>query len=77
MTNSTDQHWVVKTADQPQILEIADRAQAIQHALTLLGPGDSLIIAGKGHESVQILGQEHIPFSDQQTAKASMSDPWP
>jgi UDP-N-acetylmuramoyl-L-alanyl-D-glutamate--2,6-diaminopimelate ligase len=43
---------------------IPDRAEAIRHALTEAEPGDVVVIAGKGHEDYQIVGQERRPFSD-------------
>jgi len=41
-----------------------DRRQAIEKALTVAAPGDAVIIAGKGHETYQILGETVIHFSD-------------
>jgi UDP-N-acetylmuramoyl-L-alanyl-D-glutamate--2,6-diaminopimelate ligase len=43
---------------------VLDRAQAIQRAIASAQPGDAILIAGKGHETYQILGEEKIPFSD-------------
>jgi UDP-N-acetylmuramoyl-L-alanyl-D-glutamate--2,6-diaminopimelate ligase len=43
---------------------IPDRAEAIRHALTEADPGDVVVIAGKGHEDYQVVGQERRPFSD-------------
>lgn len=47
------------------VVEEADRKKAIGIALDLLGPEDALLIAGKGHEPYQILGDTKYPFSDQ------------
>jgi UDP-N-acetylmuramoyl-L-alanyl-D-glutamate--2,6-diaminopimelate ligase len=44
--------------------EIGDRAEAIRTAITGLQPGDALLIAGKGHETGQIVGDVTLPFSD-------------
>ncbi len=44
--------------------EIADRGEAIAAAIAQLGQGDTLIVAGKGHEKGQIVGDVTIPFSD-------------
>jgi UDP-N-acetylmuramoyl-L-alanyl-D-glutamate--2,6-diaminopimelate ligase len=48
----------------PGGIEIGDRREAIFHAASLLQPGDVALIAGKGHESGQIVGQETLPFDD-------------
>lgn len=45
----------------------ADRRAAIAQALSLLRPGDALLVAGKGHETTQQIGDVKHPFSDQQT----------
>lgn len=52
----------------PGAKEIGDRAAAIGLAIAALGEGDALIIAGKGHETGQIVGHEVRPFSDAQEA---------
>jgi UDP-N-acetylmuramoyl-L-alanyl-D-glutamate--2,6-diaminopimelate ligase len=44
--------------------EIADRAEAIGSAIATLEEGDALLIAGKGHETGQIIGDRTLPFSD-------------
>ena len=44
--------------------EIADRFEAIRTAINLMQSGDVLLIAGKGHETGQIIGDRTIPFSD-------------
>jgi UDP-N-acetylmuramoyl-L-alanyl-D-glutamate--2,6-diaminopimelate ligase len=51
-------------AAAPGATEIADRAEAIHHAVGLLKAGDTLIVAGKGHEEGQTIGGETKPFSD-------------
>ena len=51
-------------AAAPQAVEIADRRAAIAHAVSLLQPGDVLVVAGKGHESGQIVGAHTLPFDD-------------
>jgi UDP-N-acetylmuramoyl-L-alanyl-D-glutamate--2,6-diaminopimelate ligase len=57
----------------PSAREIGDRGEAISAAIRGLGPGDALLIAGKGHETGQIVGKEILPFSDQEHARAVLS----
>jgi UDP-N-acetylmuramoyl-L-alanyl-D-glutamate--2,6-diaminopimelate ligase len=61
-------------AGAPEAREIGDRAQAIHEAIAALSEGDLLLIAGKGHESGQIVGNEVRPFLDKDEAiKAAVS----
>jgi UDP-N-acetylmuramoyl-L-alanyl-D-glutamate--2,6-diaminopimelate ligase len=52
---------------------IADRRDAIAKALELAGPGDAVVIAGKGHETTQVLRDRTIPFDDRQVARDLLS----
>ncbi len=54
--------------------EIGDRAQAIRAALTDLAAGDVVLIAGKGHETGQIVGETTLPFDDTETARAAVAE---
>ena len=56
-------------AAAPTALEIGDRRAAIAAALLGLGQGDALVIAGKGHESGQIVGAVTHPFDDRAVAR--------
>ena len=53
----------------PSAIEISDRHEAISKAISTGKKGDSIIIAGKGHEKIQIIGKNEIPFSDQETVR--------
>src|SRR5437016_2270501 len=48
----------------PGAVEIGDRREAIVRAVAALEPGDVLLVAGKGHESGQIVGNQVLPFTD-------------
>lgn len=48
---------------------LPDRAEAIGFALAEARPGDCVLIAGKGHETCQILGGERVPFDDRAVAR--------
>jgi UDP-N-acetylmuramoyl-L-alanyl-D-glutamate--2,6-diaminopimelate ligase len=56
----------------PEALEIGDRGDAIRAGVNMLTSGDCLLIAGKGHETGQIVGSVVHPFSDQDTAEAAI-----
>jgi len=51
---------------------ILDRAEAIAAACARAGPGDAVLIAGKGHEPYQILGNGRVPWSDREAALAAL-----
>jgi UDP-N-acetylmuramoyl-L-alanyl-D-glutamate--2,6-diaminopimelate ligase len=53
-------------------MEIGDRGQAIREAVSMLRAGDALMIAGKGHETGQIVQGVVHPFSDQDVARAAL-----
>ena len=48
------------------MVTIADRREAIAAALDQAGPGDIVLVAGKGHESHQEIAGRKLPFSDSQ-----------
>ena len=54
-------------ASCPQVIEEVNRARAIALAIEITGPEDALLVAGKGHEDYQIIGDTKYPFSDQKT----------
>jgi UDP-N-acetylmuramoyl-L-alanyl-D-glutamate--2,6-diaminopimelate ligase len=58
--------------DRAKVQDMADRAEAIQVGANMLTSGDILIIAGKGHETGQIIGDKIIPFDDREIARAAI-----
>jgi UDP-N-acetylmuramoyl-L-alanyl-D-glutamate--2,6-diaminopimelate ligase len=56
----------------PGAIEIGDRAAAIRAAVASLEPGDVLLVAGKGHESGQIVGDRVLPFTDHDAVAAAL-----
>lgn len=58
----------------PGAIEIGDRATAIRQAIAELRRGDVLVIAGKGHESGQIVGERVLPFSDHDEVVAALEE---
>lgn len=53
----------------PNVLEMADRREAMGELMALAEPGDVVFILGKGHEDYQILGTERIPFDDREVVR--------
>jgi UDP-N-acetylmuramoyl-L-alanyl-D-glutamate--2,6-diaminopimelate ligase len=56
----------------PGAIEIGDRGEAIRSAIAELASGDVLLIAGKGHETGQIIGNQVFPFSDHEAVGAAL-----
>ncbi len=56
----------------PEAREIGDRAEAIAAAIDAAQEGDLVLIAGKGHETGQIVGDRVIPFSDHEAVAAAL-----
>jgi len=52
---------------------IPDRAEAIATAVRLAGPGDVVVLAGKGHEDYQIIGEKKFPFDDRDEARKAIA----
>jgi UDP-N-acetylmuramoyl-L-alanyl-D-glutamate--2,6-diaminopimelate ligase len=57
----------------PEANEVGDRAEAILRAVDALQPGDALLIAGKGHETGQIVGDTVYPFDDAEQASIAVA----
>jgi UDP-N-acetylmuramyl tripeptide synthase len=60
-------------ANASKLITIVDRSRAIAHAIANAGSADVVLIAGKGHESYQIVGTEKLPFSDLAHARAALA----
>lgn len=63
----------VLAAAPERLREIGDRAEAIKAGVTMLQPGDVLVVAGKGHESGQIIGDRTLPFSDHEVVREAIA----
>jgi len=55
------------------VLVIPDRKEAIEKAISIAAAGDTILIAGKGHENYQIIGKEKTPFDDRIIAEACLN----
>lgn len=61
-------------AAAPGAIEIGDRRAAIGRAVEMLEADDVLVVAGKGHETGQIVGKTVLPFSDHDAVRAALED---
>ena len=61
-------------ASAPGAIEIGDRREAIRSAIADLRRGDVLLVAGKGHETGQIIGDRIVPFSDHEAVAAALKE---
>lgn len=62
-------------AAAPGATEIGDRGEAIRTAVAMMQPGDVVLVAGKGHETGQIVGQRVLPFSDHDALRQALLNP--
>jgi UDP-N-acetylmuramoyl-L-alanyl-D-glutamate--2,6-diaminopimelate ligase len=60
--------------DPARYATISDRRAAIRDALAWARPGDTVVIAGKGHETYQIIGSELLPFDDRVAARQILTE---
>ena len=67
---SSIRHQIIESC--PSAIEIEDRAEAITTAIQKARLDDIVIIAGKGHEQVQIVGDNCYPFSDFEQASLAI-----
>ena len=62
-----------RTVFGPDVHTVADRRAAIEQAIELAGPGDVVIVAGKGHEKYQVIGDRVLAFDDAEVAREALA----
>ena len=61
------------SARAPVVESVIERAEAIERAVSMAGQGDVVLIAGKGHEKYQQIGDRVLPFDDGEVARAALA----
>jgi UDP-N-acetylmuramoyl-L-alanyl-D-glutamate--2,6-diaminopimelate ligase len=61
-----------RTVYGPDAVTILDRRAAIEHAIKVAAPGDLVILAGKGHEKTQVIGDREIKSDDVELARGAL-----
>jgi UDP-N-acetylmuramoyl-L-alanyl-D-glutamate--2,6-diaminopimelate ligase len=61
-----------RPSPSPEVLAIVDRSDALTKAVDLARPGDLVIIAGKGHEKTQVIGDRELPFDDAAVSREAL-----
>lgn len=64
---------VASAGRSDSVTEVGDRAEAILRGIDMLAPGDALLIAGKGHETGQTVGDTVLPFDDAEQASVAVA----
>ena len=64
----------VPAGERAEVVEIGSRRDAIRHAIALAGPGDAVLVAGKGHETGQEAAGVVTPFDDRDEARAALRE---
>ena len=59
-------------AQSPHVVVRTDRRKAIREALMWARPGDTMLIAGRGHEQTQTIGGTAIPFYDRDVTREEL-----
>jgi UDP-N-acetylmuramoyl-L-alanyl-D-glutamate--2,6-diaminopimelate ligase len=61
------------TRGESRVLKIVDRREAIAKAIGVARPGDLVLVAGKGHEKYQVIGDRVLPFDDVVMAREALA----
>jgi UDP-N-acetylmuramoyl-L-alanyl-D-glutamate--2,6-diaminopimelate ligase len=64
----------VKKSGNKNYIILPDRREAIYRAISMAEEGDFVVLAGKGHEEYQIIGDQKIPFSDRKVAESALEE---
>jgi UDP-N-acetylmuramoyl-L-alanyl-D-glutamate--2,6-diaminopimelate ligase len=66
----------VPAGERAEVHEVGDRRAAIRAAVALSGPGDTVVVAGKGHETGQEVAGATYPFDDRVVLREELAARW-
>ena len=72
LTYST--HLALPDGARAEVVEVGDRREALRTAVALARPGDTLLVAGKGHETCQEVAGEVHPFDDREVLRECLAE---
>jgi UDP-N-acetylmuramyl-tripeptide synthetase len=62
----------IQDRESGALFTIIDRAEAIEQAIRMAEPGDLVLLAGKGHEKTQVIGDQELPFDEADIARSAL-----
>ena len=57
-----------------EVVTITDRSEAIAYALKIAEKGDTILLAGKGHETYQVIGKERVHYDEREIVAKALAD---
>lgn len=57
-----------------EVVKITDRTEAIKYALSIAGEGDTILLAGKGHETYQVIGIERVDYDERDVVRQALTE---
>ena len=57
-----------------EVVTITDRSEAIAYALKIAEKGDTILLAGKGHETYQVIGKERVHYDEREIVANALAD---
>jgi UDP-N-acetylmuramoyl-L-alanyl-D-glutamate--2,6-diaminopimelate ligase len=57
-----------------EVVKITDRTEAIKYALSIAGEGDTILLAGKGHETYQVIGTERVDYDEREVVRQALAE---
>ena len=62
----TTQILIGTVGSRAEVVSVTDRSEAIEYALSIARAGDTVLLAGKGHETYQVIGKERVHYDERE-----------